>query len=117
MTGARNVARPGYPSRLAASRIEQLRQLIADDPGSVFARYGLAMAYVQQGELEPAIPEFEAVIRQDPAYAAAYYHGGQTCEKLGRLDQAREFYRRGLAVARDPHARGELQAALDILGD
>ena len=107
----------GYPYRLPSSRIEQLRQLIANDPTSIFARYGLAMAYVQQGELEQAIPEFEAVLRQDPAYSAAYYHGGQTFEKLGRLDQARGFYRRGLAVASDPHARGELQAALDILGD
>jgi Tfp pilus assembly protein PilF len=102
---------------LTTSRIEQLRQLIADNPTSTFARYGLAMAYVQQGELEQAIPEFEAVVAQDPAYSAAYYHGGQTCEKLGRLDQARDFYRRGLEVARDPHARGELQAALDILGE
>jgi tetratricopeptide (TPR) repeat protein len=102
---------------LATSRIEQLRQLIANDPTSTFARYGLAMAYVQQGELEQAIPEFEAVLRQDLAYSAAYYHGGQTCEKLGRLDQARDFYRRGLAASSDPHARGELQAALDILSD
>jgi len=91
--------------------------LIANDPTSTFARYGLAMAYVQQGELEQAIPEFEAVLRQDPVYSAAYYHGGQTCEKLDRLDQARDFYRRGLAASSDPHARGELQAALDILGD
>lgn len=91
--------------------------MLAGDPTSTFARYGLAMAYVQQGELEQAIPEFEAVLQQDPAYAAAYYHGGQTCEKLGRLDQARDFYRRGLAASGDPHARGELQAALDILGD
>jgi hypothetical protein len=27
------------------------------------------------------------------------------------------LYRRGIAATRDPHARGEIQAALDILGD
>jgi tetratricopeptide (TPR) repeat protein len=102
---------------LATSRIEQLQQLLAQDPGSSFARYGLAMAYVQLAELEKAIAEFEALLGHDPNYAAAYYHGGQTFEKLGRLDEARDYYRRGLAVVRDPHARGELQAALDILGD
>ena len=75
------------------------------------------MAYVQQGELEQAITEFEALLRSDPGYAAGYYHGGQTFEKLGRLDEARKYYRRGLDAARDPHALGELQAALDILGD
>ena len=75
------------------------------------------MAYVQQSELDKAIAEFEALLGHQPAYAAAYYHGGQTFEKLGRLDEARDYYRRGLAVVGDPHARGELQAALDILGD
>lgn len=103
--------------RLATSRIEQLQELLAHDPSSAFARYGLAMAYVQQGELEQAISEFEALVGRDPGYAAAYFHGGQTYEKLGRLDEARDYYRRGIAVVRDPHARGELQAALDILGD
>ena len=75
------------------------------------------MEYVSTGEWARAIPEFEAVLVTDPAYSAAYYHGGQTLEKLGRLDDAREFYRRGIAATRDPHALGELEAALSILGD
>ena len=66
---------------------------------------------------EQAIAEFEAILSTDPGYGAAYYHGGQTLEKLGRLDEAREFYRRGLSATSDPHALGELQAALGILGD
>lgn len=75
------------------------------------------MEYVNTGEWARAIPEFEAVLAADPSYAAAYYHGGQTLEKLGELDKAREFYRRGIAAAKDPHALGELEAALSILGD
>ena len=102
---------------MATSRIDTLRQLAAQDPSSVFVRYGLAMEYVNQGELVNAIPEFEAVLATDPAYAAAYYHGGQTLEKLGRIDDARQFYKRGLEKSRDPHARGELEAALSILGE
>jgi tetratricopeptide (TPR) repeat protein len=98
-------------------RIELLEQILAQDPASKLARYGLAMEYVKTGEWARAIPEFEAVLVTDPAYSAAYYHGGQTLEKLGRLDDAREFYRRGIAATRDPHALGELEAALSILGD
>ena len=98
-------------------RIQLLEQILAQDPSSKLARYGLAMEYVNTGELARAIPEFEAVLATDPAYSAAYYHGGQTLEKLGRLDDAREFYRRGIAATRDPHALGELEAALSILGD
>jgi len=36
---------------------------------------------------------------------------------LGNFDAARDFYRKGIAVTHDPHARGELEAALDILGE
>jgi len=75
------------------------------------------MEYVNSGNLEQAITEFEIILAADPAYSAAYFHGGQTLEKLGRLDEARDFYRRGVAATNDPHARSEMQAALDILGD
>ena len=74
------------------------------------------MEYVKAGELDHAVTEFEAVLATDPRYGAAYFHGGQTLEKLGRLDDARDYYRRGLGATGDPHARSELQAALDILG-
>jgi tetratricopeptide (TPR) repeat protein len=94
-----------------------LRQMLAKDPANAFVRYGLAMEHVKSGDLAGAVAEFETLLAADPKYSAAYYHGGQTLEKLGQLDQARDFYRRGIAVTRDPHALGELQAALDILGD
>ena len=98
-------------------RIEALQQLLADDPGNTFARYGLAMEHVRSGDLNGAVREFETVLETDPKYSAAYYHAGQTLEKLGKTEQARELYRRGIAATRDPHALSELQAALDILGD
>jgi tetratricopeptide (TPR) repeat protein len=97
-------------------RIEVLKQLLDQNPSNTFARYGLAMEYVKSGDFAHAMDEFAAIIATDPAYAAAYFHGGQALEKLGRLDEARDYYRRGVANARDGHARSELQAALDILG-
>ena len=99
------------------TRIEILQQLLDQNPASAFARYGLAMEYVKSGELDRAVAAFEEVTKTDANYSAAYFHGGQTLEKLGRIDEARDLYRRGIAVTRDPHARSELEAALDILGE
>jgi tetratricopeptide (TPR) repeat protein len=102
---------------LATSRIDVLKQLLDQDPASTFARYGLAMEYVKAGQLDFAVTEFEAVAAANPGYSAAYFHGGQAMEKLGRIDGARDLYERGIAHSSDPHARAELQAALDILGN
>ncbi len=107
----------GMLAPLEPTRIEILNQLLAANPSNTFARYGLAMEYVKAGELERAMKEFDAVLATDGSYAAAYFHGGQALEKLGRMAEAREYYRRGIGAARDPHARSELQGALDILGD
>lgn len=79
-------------------------------------RYGLAMEYVSSGDLASAVEEFSAILAGDPSYSAAYFHGGHALEKLGRIEEARDFYRRGIAQTRDDHARSELQGALDILG-
>lgn len=106
-----------YPNSLEPTRIEILEQLLNQNPTSTFARYGLAMEYVKSGDLDRAVAAFEAVTSLDPNYSAAYFHGGQTLEKMGRIEDARDFYRRGIAVTRDPHARAELEAALDILGE
>jgi tetratricopeptide (TPR) repeat protein len=101
----------------AKSRIDVLRDLLAQNPGNSFMRYGLAMEYVKAGELQCAVEEFSAILVNDPSYSAAYFHGGQALEKLGRIEDARDYYRRGIEYSRDPHARSELEAALDILGE
>ena len=60
-----------------------------------------------------------ALLEHNPNYAAGYFHGGQTLEKLGRTDDAKALYRKGIDITTatgDLHTRSELQAALDILG-
>ena len=99
-------------------RIEALKSMLAQNPGDSFARYGLAMEHVRSGSLEQAVGEFRALIATNPDYAAAYFHGGQTLEKLGRVEDARGFYQKGIEVTTrtgDGHTRSELEAALDML--
>jgi tetratricopeptide (TPR) repeat protein len=97
-------------------RIEVLKSILAQKPEDRFARYGLAMEYGKAGRHEEAVAEFERLIAEDPGYSYAYFHCGQSLEKLGRVEDARQVYRRGIDAAPDPHARSELQGALDLLG-
>lgn len=100
------------------SRVEVLRSMLAQDPGNSFARYGLAMEHVKAEQLEQAVDEFRRLIAADASYAAAYFHGGQTLEKLGRIEDARSMYETGIEVTSrtgDEHTRSELQAALELL--
>ena len=93
--------------------------MVEQNPQHGFARYGLAMEYVNGGEFDSAIAEFRALLDVDANYAAAYYHLGRTYERSGRIDDARATYQKGIEVTRrsgDGHALSELQAALDGLG-
>ena len=104
---------------MAVNRLEVLKSMVAQNPNDSFARYGLAMEYANAGSLEQALEQYESRLGFNPDYSAAYYHGGQALEKLGRLDDARAMYRRGLEATRrngDAHTHSEIQASLDILG-
>jgi tetratricopeptide (TPR) repeat protein len=103
---------------MATNRVEILKQMVAQDPNNSFARYGLAMEYANSGDLKRAVSEFESLIAADDQYAAAYYHAGQALEKLGRLDEARQVYEKGIEVTTrkgDSHTRSEIEAALSLL--
>lgn len=103
---------------MATNRLAILEQMVQQDPKNSFARYGLAMECASSGNLERAASEFRALIADDPAYLAAYFHCGQVLEKAGRLDDARAAYEKGVAAAAakgDTHTLAEIRAALDLL--
>ncbi|SRR5579884_2079770 len=103
---------------MATNRLDALQQMLAQDPRNSFARYGLAMEYANTGALENAIAEFQQLIQQDESYSAAYFHAGQALEKLGRIDEARAVYEKGIEVTTrkgDAHTRAEIEAALNLL--
>ena len=104
---------------MASNRVDILRSMVEQNPKDSFSRYGLAMEYVKSGDLIAAVDEFVRLLDHNPNYAAAYFHGAQTLEKLGRIDEAKGLYRRGIEVTSamgDDHTCSELQAALDMLG-
>jgi tetratricopeptide (TPR) repeat protein len=95
-----------------------LQSMLEQNPRDSFARYGLAMEYGNGGDFDRAVAEYRTLLEYNPDYAAAYFHCGQALEKLGRIEEAREAYEKGIEVTArsgDQHARLELQAALDML--
>lgn len=104
---------------MANGRIEILKSMLEQNPGDAFGRYGLAMEYVNAGDLSAATEQFRALLEYNPNYAAGYFHGGQTLEKMGLADDAKALYRRGIEVTKstgDGHTRSELEGALALLG-
>jgi len=101
-----------------SDRTETLKKILEQDPANDFARYGLAMEYAKAGRPAEAAAQFEALLERNPDYAAAYYQAGQVLERLGRFEEARQLYRRGIEVHTkqgNRHAAAELKAALELL--
>lgn len=98
------------------SRIEALTEMLSHDPANAFARYGLAIEYLNIGQLEQAIAEFQRLLTAHPDYTAGYFMAAQTLAKCNRQDDAVKMLREGIAVAEkkgDTHAHSEMQAMLD----
>ncbi len=94
---------------MASDRMEILRSMVAQNPADSFARYGLAMEHVKAGQFEQAVEQFRELLAVNPNYAAAYFHGGQALEKLGRIGRRPRTlwagHRDNDAHRRRPHPR------------
>ena len=100
---------------MTQDRLEALKEFYEEDPTDSFTRFALAQEYLKRGDAEEALAFFEGLVEDDPDYVGTYYHLGKLYEQLGRTDEAKATYRRGIDVAqrqRDIKARAELQDAL-----
>ena len=100
-------------------RIAMLNEILAQDPGNTFARYGLAMEYSNAGEVERAMEEFGKLLAANPDYSAGYFMAAQMLAKAGRGDEAKKMLVDGIASARrtgNGHAQSEMQGMLAELG-
>jgi predicted Zn-dependent protease len=99
-------------------KIAMLTEILAQNPGDAFARYGLAMEHANQGQTEASLAEFDRLLSTHPDYTAGYFMAAQTLEKAGRRDDAKARLGQGIASAQrtgNQHALGEMQAMLEDL--
>jgi len=97
-------------------RIATFKSFIARSPADPFPRYGLAMEHRARGDLGEAWTAFSDLLDRFPEYTPTYLMAGGTLVGLGRKEEAAAVYRKGIEVAArngDPHARGELESALN----
>ena len=61
----------------------------------------LANAYLELGQLDEAIAEYERIVKLNPNYPLVQYHLGQAYERKGQPAQARESYGHFLQIWKD----------------
>jgi predicted Zn-dependent protease len=100
-------------------RIAALNDILTQNPGDAFARYGLAMEYSKQGDFDRALAEFAILLEKQPDYTAGYFMAAQTLARAQRIEDAKKMLQDGITSARrtgNLHAQSEMEAMLTELG-
>lgn len=98
---------------MSAERLDQLRALLAEEPGDAFLRYAIALELKRRGDMEQAVADLEALLRDRPDHVPSYYQLALMLADLGRADDAVRACDAGVLqslVAGDARARAELRA-------
>jgi predicted Zn-dependent protease len=99
-------------------KVTAFTEILAQDPGNAFARYGLAMEYTQRGQTSLAMEQFDTLQQLHPEYTAGYQMAAQTLMASGNTQQAELRLRAGIESARrtgNQHALAEMEGMLQEL--
>lgn len=100
--------------------MEQLREMLAQEPGEAFLRYAIALEHRRAGDTEQAMADLYQLLQEDPKYIACYYQLAMLLAEAGRLQEAIDVCEAGAMqciVTRDLKARGELLQLKEALLD
>ncbi|MGQ0827447.1 MAG: tetratricopeptide repeat protein [Bacteroidota bacterium] len=99
-------------------RLQQIQEMLKNEPKDSFLNYALALEYAKAQDLPKAIELIESLLLQDENYLGAYYQLGSYYEQTGQIKNAIETYKKGIIIAQQEQNRktlGELKEALMIL--
>jgi Tfp pilus assembly protein PilF len=100
------------------NKVVALQQILEQNPADAFARYGLAMVYLNQGDTEAALAELARVIERDPDYVPAFHMSANALIGHQRAAEAINILVQGIAAAErtgNIHAADEMQSLLRAL--
>ena len=83
-----------------SSRLDAFRSMVAKNPTNPLARFGLANEAYKERLFEEARENYEAYLAVSDDEGNAYGKLGEVLHALGRVDEARASFRRGIEAAR-----------------
>jgi predicted Zn-dependent protease len=107
-----------YRVTMSVDKVAAFTEILTQDPGNAFARYGLAVEYTQRGETALALDQFDELAKRHPDYTAGYQMAAQTLLASGNVQQAETRLRAGIDSARrtgNQHALAEMEGMLEEL--
>lgn len=104
-----------YGQNMANQRLDELKKMLAEDPGDAFLNYALAMELLSAGDKEKAFSHLMQLIESQPDYLPSYYQAGKLAFEYNH-PSAETIVTKGMTLARskgNKHTLAELQGLLD----
>ena len=102
------------------SRLEQLQQMLQEEPHDEFLQYAICMEYMSLQRFAKAADGLRRILESNDKYLAAYYQLGKCLEAENKTGEARRVYEKGVKVAKAQNNNktlNELNEALFLLED
>ncbi|MGF1639040.1 MAG: tetratricopeptide repeat protein [Cyclobacteriaceae bacterium] len=99
------------------NRLEQLLDLLEDDPNDPFNLYAVAIEYKGTEPIK-SIPFFDKLLQNHPEYLPGYYHAAALYAEFSDNEKAIALYQQGISLAikqQNQHALRELNNAMNEL--
>ena len=103
---------------MTASRLDTFRAMVARNPANPLARFGLANEAYKERLYDEARENYEAYLSASDDEGNAYGKLAEVLQALGRIDDARAAYLRGIEAARrfgHPGMVNEFEARIEEL--
>lgn len=84
---------------MSESRIAVLEKMLANRPDDSRLRFGLSLEYLAAGDLEGGSRELLAYLEASDDEGNAWGRLGSALKQLGREDEAKDAYRKGIVAA------------------
>jgi len=88
-----------------------LKEMLKKEPEDSFLQHALAMELDKSGDSLGAQSLYQAILQRNPHYIGSYYQLGKSLEKTGDLENAKNWYKKGMAAAKEV---GEIKAYREL---